>query len=102
LATLTERLVWSVKRWLTLSIERQDAQAIDRAGADGRGMAPVLPWLGCDCCLRLAAGGMVSVFRRGSRVSGGVGNWGDAAPAAQHEAGELLTLCNSSKQRSQG
>jgi hypothetical protein len=31
---------------------------------------------------------MVSMLRRGSSVSGGVGDRGDGAPAAQHEAGE--------------
>lgn len=53
-----------------------------------RGMALVFARLGRDRWLRLAARGVLGMLGRGSSMSGGVSNWGDAAPAAQHEAGE--------------
>ncbi len=70
-----------------VGVEGQEAEPVDGTGADGQGMpVPVLARLGR--AQRRDTGGMGGMPGHGGSMAGGVGGWGDGAPAAQHEAGE--------------
>ncbi len=69
-------------------VKGEDAGPADGCRVQGEGAVLALARTTCQQWLLLHARGVLGMLRRGSSVSGGVGNRGDAAPAAQHEAGE--------------